>query len=114
MNRRDHVNFSSLSFYLHYDTPDARWTTHTSTSTLSLSGFQSEMMMCYVTPRDDEAAVQVDGMVKQYPRRIFDGSRVFVDMFGLPQAAGKPIDGECQEHPLRLVLVLGIRPRYVD
>jgi hypothetical protein len=53
------------------------------------------MMMFYITPRDDEAAVQVDRMVKQYPRHIFDGSRVFVDMFGLPQAAGKPIDGEC-------------------
>lgn len=34
--------------------------------------------------------------MKQYPRRIFGGSRVFADMLTLPQ------DGESEAHPLRL------------
>jgi hypothetical protein len=46
--------------------------------------------------------MQVEGAVKQYPRRIFDGSLVFADMLALPQPAGQPVQGTSQSHPLRL------------
>jgi hypothetical protein len=46
--------------------------------------------------------MQVEGAVKQYPRRIFDGSLVFADMLALPQPAGQPVECTSQEHLLRL------------
>jgi hypothetical protein len=55
-------------------------------------------------PGDDAAltAAQVEGVVKQYPRRIFGGSPIFADMLALPQPTGQPVEGTSQEHPLRL------------
>jgi hypothetical protein len=41
-------------------------------------------------------------MIKSLPRRIFDGSIVFADMFEMPQNESNPIDGVDEAHPLQL------------
>jgi hypothetical protein len=46
---------------------------------------------------------QVEDNVKQYPRRIFDESPIFADMFDMPRPPNQANDGNTRENPLVLL-----------
>jgi hypothetical protein len=48
------------------------------------------------------AAVQVEGVIYSIPKRIFNDSAVFSDMYDLPQDPCHPADGVDEAHPLKL------------